>query len=242
MGTIILGRILSIIKPLWIWGLVASSLVDLPTSFGVKKSIEKNDPSFVEYLENRTTFSKVTHLLKSAAKMLIPFINIAYPFILITKLIHLGFKGLSENYKQKIYDIDYKKSRRKTALENVKTKFNEIKEKIITKQNERIKPAVKKENIVTPVVTKTTPVVNKPVVKEQPKKSVVVPTKINSSNISKEEMLKKEYWNVRHEYDRLKSEGKDVTEVYNKLLIIYDKIKSLKDEKENNRGPVMVRK
>ncbi len=115
-----LGAFLTAIKPLWIWGVVASSIGGLTSSGFVLRSINKYDPDFKEYYENRNPLRNIWHFIKSTAKLFIPIFNVFYGFYLLGKLFNRGASGLRDEWKARIYRAD-------NRLKNIKSMGNSTK-------------------------------------------------------------------------------------------------------------------
>ena len=258
--------------PVWIWGVIASTIIDVPISLAIKKNIKKNDPSFIDYYKERSKFAKGFDYAKTLAKMFVPLLNVGYPFWLIINAVHLGFGGLAEKYMNKINNFDY-------HCENIKLKFNELKSKL-SELIDKIKSLVnKKVNEKGKNNTKTSSTVNKvspnkssvdinqvnTVVKTPQKEIVSSKTTdkhtvkqnqnnsttlnnyydmLNNSALSKEELLK--FYD--QEYWKARKEYDELTdnnkkmEVYNKLLLIYTKRKEIKESLNVEQGPILSRK
>ena len=243
---------------LWLWGLVASTIIDVPISWRVKRNIKKNNPSFLDYFKNRSKLSKIMHNIKSFGKILIPGINIIYPFWLFAKRFHLGYDELADSYEQKIRNIDYKKKLIKDNFDGLIKNINKtFKKNPVKKSQLKTNTSVTKP-IASPVIKKDTQkncstqeVKNEQNVFSDNSKSKYESLhqyfdKLNNSSISTEALLdfySKEYWSIRKEYDNLVKFGQDTTEAYEKLLLIFNKRKELKELRNvQEQGSLLPRK
>ncbi len=196
MGTF-LGVALAAIKPLWIWGTVVSSIGGLTTSGLVLNKINKKDPEFKEYLQNRGPVKNVLHFLKSVAKLFIPIFNVFYGFHLITNLVNLGTTGLKDKWKNKIKTADDRLDDIKSIGKSIKRIGSGLIAKIRNRKSNT--QEITKTQTVKPVVT----AVNKPTtvntVKTQPvvKKTPVVN---NTQTISKKTTTVKQPVTLKSNY------------------------------------------
>lgn len=141
----ILGIVFNIIKPLWIWGIAASSITAIPASGLVLRNINKKDPDFKNYLEKRGPIKNALLSLKSIAKIFIPIYNVIHPFHNLGKLMGSGAAGLREDWKKKILATD-------NFLDGAK-KFGVNTKKLATSVSNRIKYGKKETKEKTANVT-----------------------------------------------------------------------------------------
>ncbi len=233
--------------PVWLWGVVASSLFVVPSSLYALHDINKNNNNFKDYLANRGSLKNVLLFVKSIAKVLIPFINILYTFSIASKVCKYGLRGLTDFWEKRIITNDNKLNKAREKLSKVFNGSDNNKDnKVQDKTDAFKKDVVAQKSPINNVQTNS---------KVTDKKVITLDASIcsyseleckldsyNNSSVSTEVLNKfysQEYWNLRKAYNN-ETDKKKQTDIYNKLCILYKKKNELKQIRSNNK--TLVRK
>ena len=96
---------------LWLWGLGAST-INVIKSVRAKNYLQKYDPDFVKYMDEKSDKEKALHNAKAIIKMLIPIYNIYHPI----KLLFDRSYELAAIWRSKVIEKDQKKEKRAEKL------------------------------------------------------------------------------------------------------------------------------
>lgn len=154
---------MSWILALYIWGIVASSIVNTTNSLLALWYAKTEDKDYYEKFKNKSKDAKIAFFAKNIIKIFIPVYNIIHPIVMIlnSKLISLFHpnKSLKNNGKYFLNEWKRQEAKNESSKEKIKNKlnkisnwFNKTKENVKTEKDKMLeerknKKAESKENL-----------------------------------------------------------------------------------------------
>lgn len=213
---------------LWLWGLGAST-INVIKSVRAKNYLQKYDPDFVKYMDEKSDKEKALHNAKAIIKMLIPIYNIYHPI----KLLFDRSYELAAIWRSKVIEKDQKKEKKAEKLSKL---FPQAEKEKVQKEvkKEEPKQEVKKEIKKEPVVTK------QPVKQFKDKYEILSDycDNLNNSNTDYRVIMdfySTEYKKAKIDYLEAKkvNDQAKMVDAYKRMKIVSDKSVELNQNKKN---------